>query len=80
MHFSRIKATKERISELGLKNSSTGINPTGSVMLGMIGEGRTRGQVAILDIEAANNQNCAAIRVSETDVPAEYVYLSLIHI
>ncbi|WP_245754587.1 restriction endonuclease subunit S [Candidatus Accumulibacter aalborgensis] len=74
VHFSRIKATKERISELGLKNSSTGINPTGSVMLGMIGEGRTRGQVAILDIEAANNQNCAAIRVSETDVPAEYVY------
>lgn len=74
VRFSRIKATKERISELGLKNSSTEINPTGSVMLGMIGEGKTRGQVAILDIEAANNQNCAAIHVSETDVPPEYVY------
>ena len=43
-------------------------------MLGMIGEGKTRGQVAILDIAAANNQNCAAIWVSETDVPPEYVY------
>jgi len=40
----------------------------------MIGEGKTRGQVAILDIEAANNQNCAAIWVPETDVPSEYVY------
>lgn len=40
----------------------------------MIGEGKTRGQAAILDIEACNNQNSAAIRVSETDVLPEYVY------
>ena len=58
----------------GLKNSSTNINPIGSVLLGMIGEGKTRGQVSILDIEAANNQNCAAIWTSETDIPSEYVY------
>jgi len=44
------------------------------VLLGMIGEGKTRGQVAILDIEACNNQNSAAIRVSETDVSPQYVY------
>src|SRR5205823_6621492 len=40
----------------------------------MIGEGKTRGQAAILDIEACNNQNCAAIRVSEASYPPEYVY------
>jgi type I restriction enzyme S subunit len=40
----------------------------------MIGEGRTRGQAAIQDIQAANNQNCAAILVSETPVVPEYVY------
>lgn len=74
VQFTRITTTKERISSEGLANSSTRINPPGSVMLGMIGEGKTRGQVAILDIEAANNQNCAAIWVSETDVPSEYVY------
>jgi type I restriction enzyme S subunit len=49
----------------------------GSVLLGMIGEGKTRGQVAILDIAAANNQNCAAIWVSETEIPPEYVYFWL---
>lgn len=74
VRFNRIHATKENISDLGLGNSSTQINPAGSVLLGMIGEGKTRGQVAILDIPAANNQNCAAIRVGESVVPPEFVY------
>ncbi len=46
-------------------------------MLGMIGEGKTRGQAAILDVWAAHNQNCAAIRVSETPVLPEFVYAFL---
>lgn len=74
VRFSRIRGTKETISEAGLNNSSTQINPAGSVLLGMIGEGKTRGQVAILDVPAANNQNCAAIWVGETPVAPEYVY------
>ncbi|RMX18485.1 DUF559 domain-containing protein [Vandammella animalimorsus] len=74
VHFNHIRGTKESISELGLNNSSTQINPAGSVLLGMIGEGKTRGQVAILDIPAANNQNCAAIWVSETPIKPEFVY------
>jgi type I restriction enzyme S subunit len=74
VRFNRIKDTKEKITDAGLSNSSTQINPVGSVLLGMIGEGKTRGQVAILDIPAANNQNCAAIWVSESGVPPEFVY------
>lgn len=72
--FCRIKETKETITQLGYDNSSTKIHPIGTVLLGMIGEGKTRGQVAILDIEATHNQNSAAIRVSETGVLPEYVY------
>lgn len=74
VRFVEITNTKELISRSGLNNSSTQINPIGSVLLGMIGEGKTRGQVAILGVEAANNQNCAAIWVPETDIPPEYVY------
>ena len=74
VRFERIAATRECISEAGLNNSSTRMNPVGSVLLGMIGEGKTRGQVAILGIPATNNQNCAAIWVSETDIPPEFVY------
>lgn len=74
IRFCRVTKAREGITKAGLENSSTQINPKGSVLLGMIGEGKTRGQVAILDIEAANNQNCAAIWVTETNVPSEYVY------
>ena len=74
VQFGRIKQTAETITDEGHANSSTKLNPAGSVLLGMIGQGRTRGQAAILDIEAANNQNCAAIWVSKTETPPEFVY------
>ncbi len=75
--FCRIRQTRERITELGLANSSTEIHPPGTILIGMIGEGRTRGQVAILDVAACNNQNSAAIRVSEARLPPEYTYYFL---
>ena len=43
----------------------------------MIGEGKTRGQAAILDTPACNNQNAAAIRVSESGIEPEFVYYFL---
>ena len=72
--FCHIDSTKETITESGLANTSTEIYPPGTVLIGMIGEGKTRGQVAILDIPACNNQNSAAIKVSETPIAPEYVY------
>lgn len=72
--FCPILKTRETITEAGLENSSTTVHPVGTIMLGMIGEGKTRGQVATLKIPAAHNQNTAAIRVSKTEVPPEYVY------
>lgn len=72
--FGRIKRTREKITKLGLINSSTNLHPPGTVLLGMIGEGKTRGQAAILDISACNSQNSAAIRVSEANLPPEYLF------
>jgi len=74
VQFCRIRETSEHITDQGLANSSTRINPRGSVLLAMIGQGRTRGQAAILEIEAANNQNCAAIWVGESETSPEFVY------
>ena len=62
--FCRICETKERVTDLGLLNTSTSVHAPGTVLLGMIGEGKTRGQAAILDIPACHNQNSAAIRVA----------------
>ena len=75
--FNRIAETRETITAEGLKNSSTDLHPPGTVLLGMIGEGKTRGQVSILDIHACNSQNSAAIRVSEAGTSAEYVFYYL---
>jgi type I restriction enzyme S subunit len=75
--FCDIYKTKETITELGLKNTSTQLHPPNTVLLGMIGEGKTRGQVAILKISACNNQNSAAIRVPEHRILSKYVYFYL---
>jgi type I restriction enzyme S subunit len=72
--FCNIYTTKEKITQLGLENSSTEIHPVGTVMLGMIGEGKTRGQSAILMIPAAHNQNTAAIRVGENSYSSKLLY------
>jgi type I restriction enzyme S subunit len=53
----------EWITEEGLKNSSTKIVPKGTLLMAMYGQGKTRGQVAILGIDAAINQACAAIQI-----------------
>ena len=74
VRFKPIFETREMITSEGLENSSTHLNSSGSVLLGMIGEGKTRGQTAILRVAACNNQNCAAIRVSETPILPDYVY------
>jgi type I restriction enzyme S subunit len=75
--FCRINSTKETVTKLGLAKTSTNIHPLGTVMLAMIGQGKTRGQVAILDIEACHNQNTAALRVPTNFVVSEYLYFYL---
>ena len=77
VHFNRIFSTDERITEAGLANSSTNVQPAGTIMLAMIGEGKTRGQAAILEISAAHNQNTAAILVSATPCDPKYIYYFL---
>ena len=76
--FCKITKTKEAITELGLDNTSTSVHPVGTVMLAMIGQGKTRGQAAILEIEACHNQNTAALRVPEGFALSEYLYYFLV--
>lgn len=64
--------TKEFITELGLKKSSAKLVPAGSILLAMIGQGKTRGQVALLNFEASTNQNCAVIILNADNDPVFY--------
>jgi type I restriction enzyme, S subunit len=63
--FNEIKRVNEFITPLGLENSSTKIFPKGTILMAMYGQGKTRGKVAILDLDAAINQACAAITLKK---------------
>ena len=77
VNFKDINTTKEKITKLGLESSSTTVHPPGTVMLAMIGEGKTRGQAGILKISASHNQNTAAIRVLEAAFFSKIVFFYL---
>lgn len=59
--FNMIKSSQEHITQQALEESSAKLYPKGTLLMAMYGEGATRGKCAILDIEAAINQACAAI-------------------
>ena len=56
---------EEWITEQGLKHSSSRIVPKGTILMAMYGQGKTRGQVSILGMDAAINQACAAIQTGK---------------
>lgn len=72
--FREIRGTKECISQEGLRNSSAKLYPTGTILMALYGEGKTRGQVAILEIDSTTNQAIACICCSKTLIPPKYVY------
>ena len=74
--FGVITEAEEFISEDGLNNSSAKLFPQGKVLIAMYGQGKTRGQVALLGVEAATNQACAAV-LPCVAVSPYFVFLNL---
>ena len=58
-----ISEASEFITEAGMAAASLRLLPAGTVIVGMVGQGKTRGMSAILDIPACINQNLAGITV-----------------
>jgi len=69
-----ITETEEHITPLGLESSAAKMLPAGTLLMAMYGQGITRGKVAILGIEAACNQACAAIMPKDGTVLPRYLY------
>ncbi len=55
--------TNEKISELAVLETNVSIYPPGTLIIAMYGQGKTRGQISELQIEAGTNQACAAIQL-----------------
>ena len=61
LHLKQVYDVSGRITELGLNNSSTSVVPKNSVLIGLAGQGKTRGTVAISRIPLCTNQSIAAV-------------------
>lgn len=72
-----ITDSKEKITKLGLKESSTVLCQPGTVLLAMTGEGITRGRSAILGIEACANQSVAHMIADKNCISELYLYYYL---
>lgn len=75
--FGVITDTEQKITQEGLDNSSAKLFPEDTILMAMYGQGKTRGQVAKLGIEASTNQACAALILNKDhDVSYYYQYLT----
>lgn len=72
--FAPITTTEEAISKTALAECSLKLLPPKSILIAMIGQGKTRGQSAILEIPATTNQNCFAIMPNAT-WESDFLYL-----
>ena len=61
LNMKRVYEVEGRITELGLANSSTRLFPKNCVLIGLAGQGKTRGTAAINYVELCTNQSIAAI-------------------
>lgn len=76
--FSPITKSEEYVSVKALKECSLKLLPENTVLIAMYGQGKTRGQSAILKVPATINQACFAILPNETWDP-EFLQLWLMY-
>jgi type I restriction enzyme, S subunit len=76
LNLKRVYEVENRITEIGLKNSSAKLLPINCVMIGLAGQGKTRGTVAINKIELCTNQSIGSILPNKNYV-ADYLYHNL---
>jgi len=67
---------KGRITVEGLKNSSTKLLPKNCILIGLAGQGKTRGTVAINYVKLCTNQSIAAIYPNENYI-SNYLFYNL---
>lgn len=63
-----VRDASELITPAAFRETSLSMVPRGSLIIGLVGQGKTRGMCALLDIDACINQNLAAI------VPGKEIY------
>lgn len=65
VNLRRVFKTEEKITEDGYNHASTTIVPKHSIVMALAGQGKTRGKVAITEIELCTNQSLCSIICGE---------------
>lgn len=73
----RIDLASEFITKKALKECSVEMIPRGAILVGLVGQGKTRGLAALLNIEATINQNVCAVVPDKEKVLSGYLHLYL---
>ena len=74
LNLKRIYTVRKKITQKGLNNSATLFIPRGCILIGLAGQGRTRGTAGINYIPLCINQSIAAIFPNPTRFVSEYLY------
>ena len=77
VHNKKIKNTATKITLLGMENSNARFYPIGSVLIALAGQGKTRGTVAITEIETTSNQSISAIIPNQELFTSYFLYHQL---
>lgn len=72
-----IDEASQFITQEGVENSATKLATKNSVIIATAGEGKTRGQVSFLNIDAYINQSLIAMKPSENELLPKYLYYYL---
>jgi type I restriction enzyme S subunit len=77
VHKKIIHYTDNFITARGLKNSSAKLMPSKTIFIALAGQGKTKGTVAISEIETCTNQSVAAIIPNIDSIEPYYLYYNL---
>jgi type I restriction enzyme, S subunit len=76
LNLKKVYDVENRITALGLINSATRLIPINCILIGLAGQGKTRGTVAINKVELCTNQSIAAILPCDK-VSYDFLYYNL---
>jgi type I restriction enzyme S subunit len=77
LNYKKVCEVQGRITEKGLQNSSTKLIPKHCILIGLAGQGKTRGTVAMNMVELCTNQSIAAIFPNEKLFNSNFLYQNL---
>lgn len=77
VNLRRVRDTEKMITQKGFDNSNARMLPLGTVMVALAGQGKTRGKVAILEIETTCNQSLAGIIPNANLLSNEFLFYNL---